>query len=183
VKELPARLGWSAVLRFVHAISSLRMAVCTANPKVVLAGLIQTGKSRLFQQMTGIDMREFKPNQDPHTRFPLRAQSDLSVDAPGPSFSTDPPLLVDMVDFPGVDDGVELGMTFLTSVSTRAAAVIVVIKYNAIDSVHNRQMLEALMSKTSCKVLIVINQVDEFLKNELNNEQQRLQQGQQGIVL
>ncbi|CAF0743569.1 unnamed protein product [Adineta steineri] len=156
------------VIEICCQLCSMREILAGKPPKVVITGQSQTGKSTLFEHLTGRELPEISDVGNFNTRVSLQAQAFIKLNdkASDDTASGDSVLPIDLVDSPGYDDatgqaGNLLGMSF-----NAANLFIVVTTLRDVNQTHTIALLNKLLNHTKVKILVLINQVDIRLKEE-----------------
>ncbi|CAF5070728.1 unnamed protein product, partial [Rotaria sp. Silwood1] len=150
------------VIEICCQLCNMREILAQKPPKVVITGLSQTGKSTLFQYLTGRELREIRDISNFNTRISVQSQAFIKLNdkTNDNTISDDSVLPIDLVDSPGYDDATEQADNLLGMSFNGANLCIVVTTLTNINQIHTISLLNKILNSTKVKILVLINQVD-----------------------
>ncbi|CAF3899978.1 unnamed protein product [Rotaria sp. Silwood1] len=146
------------VIEICCQLCNMREILAGKPPKVVITGLSQTGKSTLFQYLTGRELREISDISNFNTRISVQSQAFIKLN--DNTTADDLVLPIDLVDSPGYDDATGQAENLLGMSFNAANLFIVVTTLKDINQKHTISLLNKILYSTKVKILVLINQVD-----------------------
>ncbi|CAF1381962.1 unnamed protein product [Rotaria magnacalcarata] len=177
LKEIPSehRCKFINVIKICCQLSAMREILAGQPPKVVITGQSQTGKSTLFEYLTGRNLKERRDVTNFNTRMSLQSPAFIKLDdkSKDGKISDGSVLQIHLVDSPGDDDATGQSGTLLDLSLKAANLFIMVTTLKDINQMNTIKLLKKILDNTQVKILVLINQVDLRLKEEWENFRKR----------
>ncbi|CAM4917171.1 unnamed protein product [Rotaria socialis] len=168
LKEIPSeyQCKFISVIQMCCQLSTMREILAGQPPKVVITGQSQTGKSTLFEYLTGRNLKELCDVTNFNTRMSLQCPAFIKLDdEPNDGTLSDGSVLpIHLVDSPGDDDATGQSGTLLDLSLHAANLFILVTALTDVNQKHTIALLNKILKDTRVKILVLINKVDLRLK-------------------
>jgi len=164
-----------SVTDICYEVVAMRQILASLPPKLVIIGQSQTGKTTLFHHLTKCYPKELDDVTRFNTRMSLQCRAFIELDrkSNNDKVTDRSGLPIDVIDNPGYDDATGQSKILLSLLLKAANLVILMTTLRDINQEGTIKQLLGILDNTKANILVLINQVDNRLKAELEKYRRR----------